>query len=265
MADDFYDEEEEELGAPPVPKFWVVAKKAVKYLSLTFMLLFFSFLLWRVFFSENDPASMQVINPNEKLSSAYSDALSELKDGEVLSGFAVYQTDDPLISTCEDWHDEDDGVNYFAQFFLTDAVYFPRAHQAQFVLRYNNSALRYLAEDYSLPSVPEKGGDWFDLTLVVVYEYKASEDALPIEKELRLRPVSTVSESTSLYNYRQLTFEGLPELETVKNIYFDIYYIEDADYAKTPYSRIRALNGEMSLRDYTLDKKDIAALTKGGK
>jgi hypothetical protein len=148
---------------------------------------------------------------------------------------------------------------------LTDAVYFPRAHQAQFVLRYNNSALRYLAEDYSLPSVPEKGGEWFDLTLVVVYEYKASEDALPVEKELRLRPVSTVSESTSLYNYRQLTFEGLPELETVKNIYFDIYYIEDADYAKTPYSRIRALNGEMSLRDYTLDKKDIAALTKGGK
>ncbi len=265
MADDFFDEEEEELAAPPAPKFWVITKKVIKYAAIAFMLLFFAFLFWRVFFSENDPGGMKVINPNEKLSSAYKDALAALDDGEVLEGFAVYQTDDPLISTCEDWHDEDDGVNYFAQFFLTDAVYFPTASQAQFVLRYNNSALRYLAEDYSLPSVPEKTGDWFDLTLVVVYEYKASEDALPIEKELRLRPTSTVSDSTSLYNYRQLTFDGLPELETVKNIYFDIYYIEDVNYAQTPYSRIRALNGEMSLRDYELDKKDIAALTEGSK
>lgn len=262
MSDDFYDEEEEEVGTPPTPKAIKIIGRVIKYSFTAFMVLFFAFLLWRIFFSENEPSSVKTIVVSDNLSSAYADALAALKEGEELSGFAVYQTDDPLIGTCEDWHPEDDGVNFFAQFFIPDAVFFPTASEAQFVLRYNNSALTHLAEDYSIEGSLDKNKDWFAFTLVVVYEEAVGAGGLAVEKELRLSPSSALSDSTALYNYRQLTFEGIPDIESVKDMYLDIHYIEDVDYAATPYCRIRAYNGTMSLRDYELDRKDIAALTK---
>lgn len=252
MADEFYDDEYEE--GPPAPLFWRVLGKCFKYTGIGIVVLINALLLWRVFFSTNEPSAIKTVAGNAALAEAYEQYAGD--------GFALYQAGRDNIGTNEAWRypiEPADGElkdNDYAQFFLTDVVFFPYANQTQVVLRYNKSALTVLAKDYELEKTPAKGDDVFDVTLVVYYKPTADS----AQKSMRIKATVAESDTTALYSFRQLIFEGMPEFESISKMNVEIYYKGDVDYAKTPYSVIELYEENLGTRPYQLDKKDIAAI-----
>lgn len=252
MADDFFDEEYDE--GPPAPLFWRILGKVFKYTGIGIIVLINALLLWRVFFSTNEPSAIKTIAVNDALAAAY-----EQHGGE---GFALYQAGRDNIGTNEDWRYPLEPAtgeikdNDYAQFFMTDVVFFPHANQTQVVLRYNRSALTVLAKDYELEKAPAKSDDVFDVTLVVYYTPAADSE----QQSMRIKATLAESDTTSLYSFRQLIFEGMPEFESITGMNVEIYYKDDVNYAERPYSVIELYEKKLGTREYQLDKKDIAAL-----
>lgn len=253
MAEDYFFDDDYDDG-PPAPLFWRILGKVFKYTGIGIIVLINALLLWRVFFSTNEPSAIKTIAVNDSLAAAY-----EQHGGE---GFALYQAEQDNIATDEDWHKQfpDDDpkklTNQFAQFFLTDVVFFPKAGQTQVVLRYNKSILEHIAADFELDGAPGKKDDVFDITLVVYYT-PAADSA---QKSMRIKATLAESATTSLYSFRQLVFEGMPEFESITGMNVEIYYKGDVNYAEKPYSVIELYEKNLGTREYELDKKDIAAL-----
>lgn len=256
MSKDFYNDEEG-YETPAVPQFWAILGKCIKFTFIALIVLINAFLLWRVFFSTNEPSAIKTVAGNAALAEAW-----ESFGGE---DFALYQAGQDNIGTNEKWRypiEPPEGElknNDYAQFFLTDVVFFPNAAQTQVVLRYNKSALKILAKDYGLEDIPAKGEDVFDVTLVVYYK----PDTDSAEKSMRIKAQVAESENTSLYSFRQLVFEGMPAFSSISSMNVEIYYKGDADYTKAPYSLIDLYDVNLGTRPYQLDKKDIAAIEAG--
>lgn len=254
MAEDYiYDDYEDE--GPPAPLFWRILGKLLKFTGYAIIALINGVLLWRLFFSTNEPNAIKTIASNPELSAAWVEYGPE--------GFALYQAEQDNIATDEDWHkqfpDEDPRklTNQFAQFFLTDVVFFPKAGQSQVILRYNRSILEHLATDFELRSVPGKKDDLFDVSLAVYYK---DGDAT---KKMRLSAHETEMDTTSLYTFRQFYFDTMPEFDGIIKMEVEIYYKGDLDYTADPYAVIEIYDKLLEMQDYPLDKKDIAALESG--
>lgn len=252
MAEDYiYDDYEDE--GPPAPLFWRILGKIIKYSFIAIIVFINGFLLWRVFFSTNEPSAIKTVAGNPALAAAWEQYGPE--------GFARYQAEQDNIATDEDWHDQFELAegevkkNEFAQFFLTDVVFFPKANQTQIVMRYNKSLLPHLAKDFGLDEVPGKKDDLFDVTLVVYYK-NADGDT----KKTRLEAIPTETETTSLYTFRQYYFESMPDFSGITKMQVEIYYKGDVDYAAKPYSVVEIYDKLLELQDYPLDSKDIAAI-----
>ena len=254
MAEDYiYDDYEEE--GPPAPLFWRILGKVIKYSFIALIVFINAFLLWRVLFSTNEPSAIKTVAGNSSLAAAW-----EQYGGD---GFARYQAEQDNIATDEEWHKqfpEDDSIYYtnqFAQFFLTDVVFFPKAGQTQVVLRYNKSILEHIAADFNLDGAPGKKDDLFDVSLMVYYK---DGDAT---KKMRLSAHETEMDTTSLYTFRQFYFDSMPEFDGIIKMNVEIYYKGEVDYNADPYSVIEIYDNLLEMQDYTLDKKDIAALESG--
>lgn len=260
MAEDFYDEEEYE--GPPIPLFWRVLGKVIKYTAIAIIVFINGFLLWRIFFSTNEPSAIKSIAGNDALAAAYEAYLADTDPEK--KPFALYQAEKDNIATDEYWHDQftlgPDEVkkNEFAQFFLTDVVFFPSANQTQIVLRYNKSTLEHLANDYELESAPAKSEEVFDVTLVVSYKPDADSSV----KQMRINATLCADGTTSLYSFWQYSFEGLPAFESISDMQIVIYYKGDVDYTARAYATIDVYDIGLSVSEYHLDKKDLAALGK---
>ena len=183
-------------------------------------------LLWRIF-SSGDPASMTVLQPNEQVYTAYQ------KEGEQLQ--ILHQQHDTIIR-------EGPAKGYFS---VTQSEFIPAADQLQITFRYNNSTLKYVAEDYEKSAPLERGKDWFDVTVTIAYDLTPDNaddndinhpDSVRFE---RYQPTACVKDTKNLYNYERLTFDGIdicagfdeqgvpimrPEILAV---YVDIYFNED--------------------------------------
>lgn len=259
MSDEFFEDEEEYAG-PPVPIFWRILGKCIKYTAIGLIIFINAILLWRVFFSTNEPSAIKTVAGNEALASAY-EGFQANSDPEKKS-FALYQAGKDNIGTNEKWRYPSDPPvgelknNDFAQFFLTDVVFFPYADQAQIVLRYNKSALEILAKDYDLSATPSRDAEVFDITLVVYYRPTADSEI----RSLRITPRLCASDTTALYSFMQYSFEGMPDFESITDMNVEIYYKDAADYTALPYSVIDIYDLALGTRPYSLDKKDIAAI-----
>lgn len=252
MAEDYiYDDYEDE--GPPAPLFWRILGKVIKYSFIALIVFINAFLLWRVLFSTNEPGAIKTVAGNTSLAAAW-----EQYGGD---GFAKYQAEQDNIATDEDWHDQFELAegevkkNEFAQFFLTDVVFFPRANQTQIVLRYNKSLLPHLAEDFGLDTVPGKKDDLFDVTLVVYYKNEDGDT-----KKTRIGANLAEMDTTSLYTFRQYYFESMPEFSSITKMQVEIYYKGDVDYTAKPYSVIEIYDKLLEVQNYPLDSKDIAAI-----
>ena len=253
MAEDYIYGDDYENEAPPAPLFWRILGKVIKYSFIALIVFINAFLLWRVLFSTNEPSAIKTVAGNPSLAEAW-----EQYGGE---GFARYQAEQDNIATDEDWHDQFELAegeikkNEFAQFFLTDVVFFPRANQTQIVMRYNKSLLPHLAKDYELDEIPGKKDDLFDVTLVVYYKNEDGDT-----KKTRLDANLAEMDTTSLYTFRQYYFESMPEFSSITRMQVEIYYKGDVDYTAKPYSVIEIYDKLLEMQNYPLDSKDIAAI-----
>ena len=255
MAEDYIYDDGEYEEAPPIPLFWRILGKTLKFTGYALIALINGILLWRLFFSANEPSAIKNLASNPELKAAFAEYGA--KD------FALYQAEQDNIATDEDWHDrfsDDDPratTNQFAQFFLTNVIFFPKADQAQVVLRYNKSILEHLAIDYELENVPDKKDDLFDVSLVVYFKDGDTT------KSRRIKAVETEMDTTLLYTFRQFCFDSMPEFESIIKMQVEIYYKGDLDYSADPYSVIEIYDKLLEVQEYSLDKKAIAAIESG--
>lgn len=223
--------------------------KIIKYTLKTLFWLFIvavnAIILWRVFFS-GDPSGIKELTVNEKLADAYEE------NGELT---LVRQKQRTITSN--------------GLFSVTDAVFIPEAKQVQIVVRYNNSTLRRLKEDFSLDKIPDRENDVFDVTIVktidLTPENKEDNDDENALREERFKPSEVRKEYKKLYSYRRFVFDDVTYDDAV-GMFVDIYYDGACDYDETPYGALCIYDAEADVTESTLGKSDRRALeAKKGK
>lgn len=207
---------------------------------------------WRVFFSTKIPEEVAPLVKNDRLSAAYSE------HGDKLT--LRYQ-DLATITRAE--------KNY-GYFSVESCVFIPEAEQVQIIFRYNNSTIRHLTEDYSLPALPQKSEHLFDVTLVKATDLTpenkddnldpnmiGTERILPSE----IAPEQTyVSAESSLYTYYRYVFDGVTIEDVTDAFYVDIYYVNDLDYEADAYGTLCVYAWDEEWLAYRPSKADQAAM-----
>lgn len=214
----------------------------------------------------NIPKSLEPIQANEKLAEAYKE-----NDGKL-----TMFTQDFGDNITRDEHNN----GYFA---VVDPVYIEEAEQLQFILRYNNSTIEHLQKDYELPSLPDRGEDLYDVSIVIKYDLtpdndkdnlaqtgKADEGEGKWEFE-RILPTDSARDSSSRYNYVKYTFDGV-DTENVIGIDIQIFYKGDIYYQdvyepddKPPYGYLTVYDYRAEKEEYKLTKDDVEAIEAWGK
>ncbi|MBQ8432984.1 MAG: hypothetical protein IJX28_08895 [Clostridia bacterium] len=203
--------------------------------------------LWRVFFSTKLPDSMEGIHVNQPLAEAY-DTYGEALEFQYQNQFSMTYSET--------------NAGYFG---IAEYVIIPKANQVQVILRYNNSTLKHLQADYQLPSLPEKGGDYFDFTLRQITDLtptNTGDNSDPAALEiLRHTPSHVSMDTTALYTYYRLVFDGVEIDESaVCSILLDIYYVEDRNYEQPAYGALLIYDDLASWIPYRLSAADKQAL-----
>ena len=179
---------------------------------------------WRIFFSENYE-KVKGLHCNEKLEEAYAQYGKDL--------ILQYQVQPSITKS-------DRSYGYFS---VVECVFIPQINQVQLVVRYNNSTLEHLKEDYELSKVPNRSETLFDVTLTV-----ASENP---EDACRIQPSEKSDyEYTKLYTYRRYTFDNVPLNDLTTGIFVDIYYVEDVNYEEEAYGTLLIYNPASPWRPY---------------
>jgi hypothetical protein len=153
--------------------------------------------------------------------------------------------------------------NNYGYFGITQAVFIKEANQLQFVFRYNNSTLKHTKEDYSLPEIPSRDSEVYDVTVLVMYdltpENKDDNDGKTPEavRYERFFPTDSKAAQKTLYNYRKFVFDGIEITDDVIGVYVDFYYVGDINYDELPYGSL--------LLYYQDDQNRTVALTSNDK
>lgn len=194
---------------------WRVIGKVIKYISITFVFSVCGLVLWRVF-SSGDPASMKKISVSEATYNAYAENGNSL---------GVYYQNLDYMSR------EENALGYFG---ATKVDIIPDAEQIQVVLRYNNSTLRYVAEDLELSSIPSREQDVFDIVLTVTTDLtpenkddnggNPEENPSQIAEKQYFHSDFMLSDQKNVYNYRKYIFEGVTIEEDTIAVFVDVYY-----------------------------------------
>lgn len=114
--------------------------------------------------------------------------------------------------------------------------------QLQFTVRWNDSTIVYLREDFGLDGPPETEPFVFTLT----------DDLGNIYTDYQ-----TVSDTKPLYNYRRLVFD-ISDFAASEYFYVNIYYsgTYDAEDSK-PYGTLSVYSRSLMLAEYDLKKSDL--------
>lgn len=243
-------------------RVWVAIKrfgKVLGFLCGIVVLAICVFMLWRVF-STGTPKSIDTVSKNDRLSSVYAE-----KGDEML----VFKQNQDIITRAEY------NSGYFA---IPDYVFFPEANQLQLVFRYNNSTLKALAKDKGLPSVPDRNGDYFDVSLVLYVDLTPDnlEDNdrtdSPNVKKIRCLGHVDNKDKTTLYNFYRYTFyfDECEEPVDISSLMADgsliavhaqFYYNEGLDYNNAPYGALLLYDPSAKNLDVDLSSADKKALS----
>jgi hypothetical protein len=133
------------------------------------------------------------------------------------------------------------------------------------VFRYNNSTLRHLAEDYGLAEIPDKAGEYFDVTLLHVTDLTPDTDADNNDpaalSSIRYKPTDVKRDTTSLYTYYRYVFDGIHvDEQAISHVFLDVYYLNDLNYEKDPYGTLLLYDQLHEWLPYDLTKADKKAL-----
>ena len=227
---------------------WRIAGFIFKALCTLVIAAIVILLLWRIIDNNNDPREMDTIIPNSLLADAYA---------EKGDGLDIYYQEQSKYTR---------GENNYGYFAITQSLIIGDIDQIQFVFRYNNSTLKHTAQDYSLPSIPSRDEEVYDVTITVMYdltpENKADNDGKTKEavSYKRFFASDTVSAKKTLYNYRKFVFDGIEIDDSVIAVYADFYYVGDLDYAKKPYGSLLIYHEDEKNIEYKLTRNDIKAI-----
>lgn len=203
-------------------------------------------LLWRMC-SSGDPAAIRTLSVNDKTLAAY----EQYGDGLILR----YQEQASITKS-------EQSYGYFS---VTQCIFLPQANQVQIVVRYNNSTLSHLKEDYSLAELPDRTLDHFDVTLVRTTDLTPEDTSDNLKEEAlaktRYFPNEEVrTDSTTLYNYRRYVFDNVTIEDLTLGVFVDIYYNGDINYEDRAYGTLCLYDSEMKWLDYKLTNADREAL-----
>ncbi|MBQ5885911.1 MAG: hypothetical protein IIW79_05820 [Clostridia bacterium] len=219
-----------------------IFKISVKVLFYLFVIIVNAIMLWRVLFS-GDPAKIQRLTVNDSLREAY-------EDGQL------------LLETQEQRTLTSNGL-----FAVRQCVFIPEANQIQIVVRYNNSTLRKLAQDYGLESVPEKTDELFDVSIVKTIDKTPMDitdntDPEALSEE-RYHPTGEPETAYKrLYSYRRYVFENVSREDAV-GMFVDVYYKGDVNYEKDPYGALCIYEDGAPMEEVKLTGADKKELKKG--
>ena len=219
-----------------------IFKISVKVLFYLFVIIVNAIMLWRVLFS-GDPAKIQRLTVNDSLCEAY-------EDGQL------------LLETQEQRTLTSNGL-----FAVRQCVFIPEANQIQIVVRYNNSTLRKLAQDYGLESVPEKTDELFDVSIVKTIDKTPMDitdntDPEALSEE-RYHPTGEPKTAYKrLYSYRRYVFENVSREDAV-GMFVDVYYKGDVNYGKDPYGALCIYEDGAPMEEVKLTGADKKELKKG--
>lgn len=212
-----------------------IAGRIFKLLFIIIVLAINGTLFWRMC-AMRTPSSVKTLLTDDALCEAY-----RKNDGK-LDMFKQSMSSDEKFTTA------DRNYGYFA---IVDVVFIPEAEQLQIVLRYNDSTLKAVAEDYGLDEVPSVDAELFDVSIIKTVDLtpdnkKDNEIGEGISKE-RIFPSKSVAERSGIHNYRRFIFNGVSAADA-EGIFVDIYYIDDVDYNELSYG---------TLCVYSCEKEDL--------
>lgn len=254
-----FDETEEEYddGRPhPLHK----ANKILTPVFTCVCLLVSVFIITRIFSQNAIPKDIKTVSVNDSLISAYKEKGEDMTI--IYQDYEIYSTEKTVRKDESGKKIENAGKAYFA---VPLAIFITDADQLQLILRYNNSTLEYLAEDYSeiCQSVPERSEDVFDITVVKVTDLTPDDltdnDKPGVLSEERFTVSDVTAAERRLHNFRRLTFEGI-DLEGAMKVYLCIYYKGDVDYAEEPYATVTLYQSAKEDIVYELTRNDMKAL-----
>ena len=207
--------------------------------------------VWRIFML-GTPNALKGIEPNARLCEAY-----RQNDGEL----TVFYQNQNSITRAEN------NAGYFG---AIEVSFIEEADQLQVVFRYNTSTLKHLREDFSLSETPNRDGDYFDVTVLLVTDLTpdVEEDNYGNDPSsvsfTRYYPTSCTSYQNSLYNYYKLTFDGVSVEDLTLAVYMDVYYNEAIDYEKDPYGALCLYDYKLKRIERKLSSSNIAAIEEFG-
>ena len=241
-----YEKEYEEYSETGMSRGRLIAKKCLKYMVRGLIVGVIALLLWRVFFSGRIPKDMKTLIVTDSLHEAYAE------NGDALLLYT--QKFDPVNM-------EDTTAGYF---WVSDTVFIPQAHQVQIVIRYNNSTLKHIANDFSLgqDNIPSSQDEVLDVTLSIAVDPDPTNKTTTDRQIIRVHASCIESASTSMYNYRRLVFDNIPEgITNILCISVDFYYVGSVNYDAAPYGTIKIYepSGE-EITAVTLSSRDKKAL-----
>lgn len=218
-----------------------IFKVGIKIVFYLFILIVNVIMLWRVLFS-GDPAKIERLTVNDDLRRSY-------EDGELI---LERQEQRSLTSN--------------GLFAVRQCVFIPEANQIQIVVRYNNSTLRQLKEDFGLESVPDRTEDLFDVTIVKTTDKTPLDITDNTDSEMlneeRYYPTGEPEEAYKrLYSYRRYVFENVTYEDAV-GMFVDIYYKGAADYNESPYGALCIYEDGAPMEEVKLSGADKRELKK---
>lgn len=138
--------------------------------------------------------------------------------------------------------------NQKSKFFSHQPIYMPTEETLIVTLRYNNSLLAIMAEDFGFAETNGR-----DLPLDV---------SLFADGYERIHPTAyTFATAFGLYSYRRYVFEGV-SADMLDTLYIDVYYADDADYTVSPYASLELRDASREPKAYKLTAADKKALTE---
>lgn len=237
--------------------------KIIKYTVIAAVFAVMIFLIWRAFFSDIPPASMESLIVTDSLAKAYEE------NGSIT---LMYQELDKItrVKLTDKEEREQDRKSNYGYFAITRVDIIPEADQIQVVFRYNNSTLHALAGDYGLDAVPDRAEELYDLSIVAATDLTPDDSSDNLlsntesvaQKRYFPSKVYTVSDEKNMYNYRKYVFEDISIEDLTLALYVDIYYNEDINYEKTAYGTLCIWDHISEERFHKLSDADIEALKK---
>lgn len=204
--------------------------------------------LWRVIFSGRVPKNMTTLTANDAVVQAYEDGI-----------LSIYTQD------CAPVNMNSETAGYF---WVSQALFIPEANQVQVLVRYNNSTLRHIAEDFDLgeDNIPTREEEVIDVTLAVWVDPDPTNETTTDRELVRIHPTGEAeADQTAMYNYRRYVFDGVDfENLNIINMTVDVYYKGSVNYDRAAYSTIVVYEPRYENLPYDLTGRDKRALREYG-